>query len=152
MNFAQCNHVLEDTRRREVEDSQAFDTQNRFFIQESQQQKQRFVDSTMLCLHAATHHDYMQYLQQYICAGRVPTHSYDYPFSRVVGSWYVATQHFYLPALYGSSSVQIIVPEGIVMQNSGHAIGHSSIYYLSTGQCCGWWVPIYSDMKFGAGL
>lgn len=89
--------------------------------------------------------DYTQWLKGVIQSGSEPTHYYDYPMARVLDKFYVAIRHFRVAPLYGSSSIAIIVPNGIDFL--GGELGHSNLYFMKDFKNIGGWIPVFEDTQ-----
>lgn len=90
----------------------------------------------------ALREDYQQWLAGYLERGGEITHVYDYPWHR--WRWYVAFESAEIFPLYGSSSINIIVPQGIELTGDP---GHSTIFWMD-GFRASSIVPIFSDISF----
>jgi hypothetical protein len=97
----------------------------------------------------ATARDYNRWLRGYLEASGRITHAYDYPFDRL--GMCVAVADFTLPPLYGSSSLDIIVPAGITVVCPDP--GHNKLYFMDGfrkgigGQHFSVSVPVFSDTE-----
>lgn len=69
---------------------------------------------------------YKKWLGGVLAKGKKPTHFYDYSVNN--WEWFVATRDFKMEPLYGSLSLDIIVPEGV--EYLGGELAHSSLYFL----------------------
>ena len=104
----------------------------------------RFNELTRNKLVGARIEDYVAWLEGYIKNGNLPTHSNDYPMSRVIGEFFIATNDIEISALYGTSAINIIVPEKVKFL--GGELGHNNIYLLDGYKHLGYFVPLYSDI------
>jgi len=89
--------------------------------------------------------DYDEWLTGYMAQGNEPTHYYEYPWSRVAGSFFVATKDFELPPLFGVSAISLIVPKSVKFLGGG--LGHSRLYFEDGYTMKGEYivVPVYQD-------
>lgn len=86
--------------------------------------------------------DYTEWLNKFLSEGGEITHVYDYPMSRQ--DFYVATSDIVLSPLKGSSSLNVIAPEGIKVDASD--CGHINVYYIGEqNYSSGRFVPCFSD-------
>lgn len=96
-------------------------------------------------LRRATARDYRKWLEGWAEKEGETTHHYDY---NLRDSWYVAKADMHLPRYYGSSSVQIIVPEGITVTFTD-GLGHNNLYFMEDFDQAGGWVPTYRNVTLG---
>ncbi len=89
----------------------------------------------------ASKNDYITWLHGFLDAGNKPSHFYDYPFDQW-GNFYIATESFEITPLYGSASINIIVPNGI--QITGDP-GHTNLYYSDGYKTSLNFIPVFSD-------
>ncbi|GAH52097.1 unnamed protein product [marine sediment metagenome] len=89
--------------------------------------------------------DYKNWLAGFL-KGFKPTHCYDYPMERGLDEWKVALSDFRIVPLFGTDSLNIIIPNGIKFL--GGELGHSNLYFMDGFSHLGGWVPIYSDIHF----
>ncbi|MFW6312224.1 MAG: hypothetical protein ACOC1K_08340 [Nanoarchaeota archaeon] len=92
-------------------------------------------------LKKARHTDYIKWLKGFIQTKGEPTHIYDYNFRNT--RWYIAKDNFILASLYGSSALNIIIPENVKYKISN--IGHNTVYDMNGYVCYGDFVPIYKN-------
>lgn len=92
----------------------------------------------------ATIDDYKEWLQGYIWNGGEATHYYDYNFP--TDEFFVLKKSGELPTLYGSYSINIIIPVGLALGVEKNKIGHSNLYYMEDYEHEGHWVPIYKNL------
>lgn len=95
---------------------------------------------------SAKKEDYIIWLEGYVKDGNLPTHSYNYPMSRVIDDFFVARDDFEMSPLYGADSISVIVPEGI--RFLGGELGHNNLYFMEGHKNKGGFVPVYSDISF----
>jgi hypothetical protein len=91
---------------------------------------------------------YTTWMIGWLRLGNEPSHVYEYPFTRVARKWMVlGEQPEYVPALYGSFSLHVIVPMGVdfTPQDLGDC-GHSTFYFMDDFQVVSGLTPVYSDM------
>lgn len=93
-------------------------------------------------LRRASKEEYQEWLAGYLESGGTITHSYDYPWGRWI--WYVVLKDVELIPLYGSNSINIIVPHGIKVTGEP---GHSTVFWME-GFKADSTVPIFSDIGF----
>jgi hypothetical protein len=98
----------------------------------------------------ATVKDYAAWLAAYLDSGGTISHSYDYA---MPDRFFVLTRKpDAIPTLYGSQSVQVIVPEGVLslldVPNTFHGgCGHSTFYFQTRPPVVvGLSVPLYADV------
>jgi len=85
--------------------------------------------------------EYIKWLDGFLDSGETPTHRYSYPFSQW-DSFYIAYKDFVITPLYGSASINIIVPKGIKVTGNP---GHTNLYFFD-GYCTNnGFIPIFSD-------
>jgi len=90
--------------------------------------------------------DYRNWLAGFLEKGGKPTHCYDYPMERGLDEWKVALNDFQIVPLFGTESLNIIVPDEIKFL--GGEPGHNNLYFMDSFSCFGVWVPVYSDIHF----
>jgi hypothetical protein len=90
-------------------------------------------------LRRATENDYIAWLVGYIRNGGRPTHYYDYKMP--LDNFYVAQEDFIMIPLYGSLSINVIVPENVNFL--GGELGHCNIYLMKDFKTLGGWIPVY---------
>jgi hypothetical protein len=118
-------------------------------LQERRAQQEREYEQLIMAKYAllrsfrtARRRDYKQWLIGYLEAGGNITHIYDYPWGR--WDWYVPVEdNVELIPLYGSTSIQIIVPVGMTVYGDG---GHSLIFWMD-GFRAPRVVPIFGDIE-----
>lgn len=89
----------------------------------------------------ASRNDYIEWLHGFLNAGNKPSHFYDYPFDQWE-NFYIALESFRITPLYGSASINIIVPKGI--QITGDP-GHTNLYICDGYRTSMEFVPVFSD-------
>jgi len=92
-------------------------------------------------LRPATYMDYLKWLRGYLSECNEPTHYYDCKFRKY--KYYVAKRFFRLGGLYGSNSINVIVPKDVDYKI--HDIGHCNVYDMDGYEHKGSWVDIYND-------
>lgn len=94
-------------------------------------------------LRKANKYDYLDWLSHYSKhTNHVFTHHYDYSFKN--GDFYVALNDFTIVPLYGANSINIIVPEHVLIEGE---LGHVSLFlHGDKPEAIGHWVPYYSDL------
>lgn len=97
-------------------------------------------------IHSTTIDDYKKWLKGYLQNGGIPTHSYDYPITRVIDGWYIANANFSILPLFGSNSISVIVPNRVTFR--GENLGHNQLYLMDGYINIGNFVPIYNDIHF----
>jgi hypothetical protein len=85
--------------------------------------------------------DYMQWLRGFLDTGNKPTHYYSYPFDQW-GTFYIATKNFEIIPLYGSASINIIVPKDIKITGNP---GHSNLLLFDGYKSTIGLIPVFSD-------
>ena len=124
------------------------DTELEEYYKERTVRQETFDSTTSSALRKATSRDYSLWLNGYLSIGNSATHTYDYPMSEH-DNWFVATKNFSISPMYGSMSVNIIVPENIELLEGdlGYPnLGHSRLYFMKDFKVSGMlFVPIYSD-------
>ncbi|QQG45909.1 MAG: hypothetical protein HYY55_02925 [Candidatus Niyogibacteria bacterium] len=88
---------------------------------------------------------YKTWLRGFLERGGRLTNSYNYPMPSV---FFVAKEDFVMIPLYGSSSINVIVPANIHFL--GGSLGHSGLFLTDKFEVVGGTgrVPIYSDIRF----
>jgi hypothetical protein len=94
-------------------------------------------------LRQASVDDYKKWLAGFLKTDGLPSHYYDYPFNKT--DWYVATSDLEIFPLYGSASVNIIVPAGITVSDTG--LGHNNLYFMKDFSTRGHFVPVFKDTQ-----
>lgn len=84
---------------------------------------------------------YLEWLISYVENGGTPTHFYKYPSSQ--WKWYLAKKNIKPVALYGSNSMNIVVPIGVDIEDGNY--GHSDIYTMDGPRVIGGVVPVFAD-------
>jgi len=97
-------------------------------------------------LRQASIEDYRNWLAGFLEKGGKLTHCYEYLIERGLDDWKVALKDFQISPLFGTESLNIIVPSGIKFL--GGELGHNNLYLMDDFSCIGSWVPIYSDIHF----
>lgn len=94
-------------------------------------------------LRTASKLDYVEWLDSYKeITNMQPTHEYDYKFP--TESFYVAIKDFTIEPLYGSASLNIIVPEHVMVTGE---LGHTNLYlHGHRPEAVGFFVPHYNDL------
>lgn len=100
--------------------------------------------------------EYDAWLTGYMKQGGAPTHFYEYVMP--VANWFVPLIDFMVTPLYGSLSINIVVPQAIRFQ--GGATGHNTLFVATAeGEFLGQefhdsrphpqprWVPVYEDTE-----
>lgn len=95
-------------------------------------------------LGTATAKDYGAWLKGFMERGGEPTTFYDYGMPQ--SKYYLATDSFKLPPLYGADSVCIIIPAGVTVTFDD--LGHNSLYMIDGFDYCGYSVPVYEGLEF----
>lgn len=129
-------------RRRARQEHARFEQERAAYEEEHRHRQAAFNTQVRPNIRRANPQDYERWLTGYLEAGGTISHAYDYP---MTGDFCVALRDLTLPALYGSSSISIIVPEGITI-SAPEGLGHCKLYHL--GSPCwveGGWVPIYTN-------
>lgn len=90
-------------------------------------------------LRKATPRDYSLWLDGFLAHGGNVTNTYPYD---MPPDFFVATKNIKITDLYGSSSIGVIVPEGIEVSYDDK--GHNNIYYMNNSFAPDW-VPLYTD-------
>jgi len=90
--------------------------------------------------------DYKNWLAGFLEKGSKPTHCYEYPMERGLDEWKVAFNDFQISPLFGTESLQIIIPSGIKFL--GGELGHNNLYFMDGFSHIGGWAPVYSDIHF----
>jgi hypothetical protein len=91
----------------------------------------------------ASLHDYTNWLIGFWAKGGKNTHIYDYLIP--ISDWYVAKKDFMVLPLYGSNSIEIIVPEGINFL--GGELGHNNLFFEDGFRASDSWIPFYTPLK-----
>lgn len=135
--------AIEEARAKSKEDRKAFlrrieENRRGFKVISDQMEEEVFP-----CLVNATPVDYNKWITGYIKRGGKPSHAYDYPAGNHL---MIATYDIQLMPLYGSSSLNIIVPEGITIKTP-EGLGHSNLYFMAGFHCRGGFVPVFSDTR-----
>lgn len=86
--------------------------------------------------------DYKAWLVGHLKKGGEITHSNDY---KMPDNWYVAKTNIDLRPLYGTQSVNIIIPEGLSVKFL-QGLGHCSLYFMEGFEQCGGWIPTYANV------
>ena len=95
------------------------------------------------CLKIASIDDYMEWLVGYLQRGGRPTHLYHFSFYR--DKWYKAVKNVKTAvALYGASSINIIVPKGIEIASGNW--GHSAIFFVDGYRVSNGTVHLYMEI------
>lgn len=97
-------------------------------------------------LRQASIEDYKDWLAGFLEKGGKPTHYHDYPMENGLDDWKVALKNFRIVPLFGTDSLNIIIPSGIKFL--GGELGHNSLYLMGDFSYVGSWVPIYSNIHF----
>jgi hypothetical protein len=108
---------------------------------ECEENERLFNKNVRPLLRKATPEDYRAWLEGWVEKEGQITHHYNY---NMPGDFYVARSNFVLPPLYGSRSVDIIVPDGIEV--TYEELGHNSLYYMRDFDHSGCSVPTYNDI------
>jgi len=74
--------------------------------------------------------DYVNWLIGYQKNGGKITQKYDSPTTIFFDNWFVVEKDFTVIPLFGSSSVNIIVPEGVDFLGKKEDLGHSNLYFV----------------------
>ena len=90
-------------------------------------------------LRKAAPRDYSLWLDGFLAHGGNVTNTYTYD---MPPDFFVATKNIKITDLYGSSSIGVIVPEGIEVSYDDK--GHNNIYYMNNSFAPDW-VPLYTD-------
>lgn len=90
--------------------------------------------------------DYKNWLAGFLEKGGKPTNCYEYPMEPGLDDWKVALNDFQISPLFGTESLNIIVPSGIKFL--GGELGHNNLYFMDGFSCFGGWAPVYSDIHF----
>lgn len=134
--------ILIQAREHEDERAREFREHMARYEEEHAQQERQANSKMFPALRKASRIDYMTWLKGYVAQGREPTHVYDYPFDRW-DNFYMAERDFEVIPLYGSSSINIIVPEGIKVSGS---CGHNELFFMDGFKTCDYGiVPIFED-------
>lgn len=140
------NSLLEETRvaeRKRYADAMAKIAQ----IEKERNKRIKKADKLFMGkLRQARVKDYKDWLAGFLEKGNKPTHCYDYPMERGLDEWKIALVDFQIVPLFGTDSLQIIVPKGIKFL--GGKLGHTNLYFMDGFSCLGGWIPIYSDIHF----
>ena len=94
-------------------------------------------------LRPASPEEYICWLHKYVNSGGKITHYYDY---KMTDTFFVAVTAFNTPAFYGSESINIIVPDSILVYFGDY--GHNNIYQMEPVKAFGGIVPCYQDTEF----
>jgi len=86
----------------------------------------------------ASKDDYVKWLND---LSVVPTHHYGYDMHTEY--WFIATENFTITPLYGSSSINIIVPIGIDVEGES---GHNGLYFFDKEKKSSDWIPFYNNL------
>jgi len=85
--------------------------------------------------------DYRKWLRRYLIF-EMPSDFCDYEFEDA--DFYVAKEDLFLPALYGATSINLIVPRGVKVEYE--KLGHNNIYFMKGFKNVGEFVPFYNDL------
>jgi hypothetical protein len=138
------NSILNQYRSEEAEERKVRDAYDKT-IEQEMKEHEKIRAEIMQHVRPATRQDYHDWLKAYLLDGGKPTDVYDYPFARW-GDFYVATNNFTLPPLYGALGIHLIVPKGIIVACPN--LGHNNIYRYMPMSAEGYMVPIFSDTEF----
>ncbi len=159
--FNEYMHDIAEAGGRSMEERQhEFD--ERLRKRELERHRERLIAQEVMgrSLAPASKENYEQWLSAWLAAGRVATHRYNYPFEQSNHSnafklhgkgWYLAVKDFETVPLYGSSSVSIIVPQGV--EHVSGDLGHTNLYMFKSpnpeqeGPFATRFVPVYSDLS-----
>ena len=120
-------------------------------IKQSLDRREAFWEPVRNCLIPATIEDYKNWLGSYLILGGELTHYYDYSFQHVEGDWFCAVRNIEITApLYGSDSINIIIPENIKAFSSD--LGHIVLYLegrpLNRSIRGSQIVPLFNNIEF----
>jgi hypothetical protein len=113
--------------------------------EESARRRREFETYILPMLFQASKSDYERWLKGFLAKSNTPTHNYDYNFP--ARSFYVAAANFEIIPLYGSQSINVIVPQGVQVDTS-RGLGHNNLYFMKDFTASNGWIPIYSDLEF----
>lgn len=87
--------------------------------------------------------DYRLWLEGFVAGGGKVTHVYDYD---IPDDFIILEKSVEIPTLYGSASIQVIVPHGINPTIENGNLGHNTIYYIDGFKVEGSWIPVYKNI------
>jgi hypothetical protein len=102
----------------------------------------------------ATLGQYLAWLDGYVKRGAIPTHFYDYPFSRAEFTFALSNIMVNSDTEFGARSRRVIVPEGlrVACTRPGSRFGgwgHSTLFLMDGFAVAGSnWIPVYSNPEF----
>ena len=136
------NRILEKFKAQELEERATEDEKREKEWQETLANINKTKSKLTHSLRPAPFKDYHRWLIGYVERGGKPTHYYDY--DTPSGETFIAFADFDLgDGLYGASSINIIIPEGI--RFIGGNQGHCNLYYMDGFRHSGHFVPVYKD-------
>jgi hypothetical protein len=135
------NQVLDDIRREEKFRQIEWEKMRLERDRQASSLMAKARENLFPCLREATVSEYQSWLAGFIKNGGRPTHCYQYP---MPSSFKVAKRDFETISLFGSQSVEIIVPVGVNFFDDG--LGHCNLYLMNGFKVIGGWVPVYSDI------
>lgn len=135
--------TIEKFKQQKLAEDVGYKAQMKHIIMETQKLEKEAIAMLKGKIVPATKEDYEIWLSGYIGNGKEPTHYYDYPMTRVLDSFFLAIDHFEIGPLYGSSSINILVPESV--EFLGGKLGHTNLYMFKDYKNKGIWVPVYED-------
>lgn len=138
------NYKLENARQKSRDRDMSFEAMMRRDEEEHNAMVEEYNHNMDGKTRPATKEDYMKWLKGYLENGGNVTHVYD----RNMGldDWEVVTKDFVISQLYGASSKNLIIENGVTFK--GGAEGHNGMYFMDGFRLhCGI-VPIYSDIVF----
>lgn len=95
-------------------------------------------------LRQATLKNYIDWLDRFVSNGGIPTHYYDYNWSRT--TWAIALDDFTMGGECGANAINIIIMPGC--EPFGH-MGHNKLFFMGgNGAHSGRWIPVFSDPEF----
>jgi len=140
------NKILADFRAEKLKEDEAFRLRTKKYMRESKEREDYARNLLRGKLVNARVENYVTWLKGYLGNGNLPTHSYDYPMSRVIDEFFFATNDFEISPLFGAKSISIIVPEKVKFL--GGELGHNQIYLMDEYKNIGGFVPVYLDIAF----
>lgn len=140
------NSLLEEARIAEKKGHDDFRAKIAGYEKERNERIKKADELFMGKLRPAKVKDYKAWLAGFLEKGNKPTNCYDYPMERGLDDWKIACSDFQIVPLFGTDSLNIIIPKGIKFL--GGELGHNNLYFMDGFHCMGGWVPIYSDIHF----
>ena len=144
MKTVELNAKLQSLRKEAEERARAWEIREALYLQRHMDSRRLKELKILPRMKRARIEDYTEWLRGYMENGGIPSHVYDYPMPQC--SFFVASQDFELFPLYGTSSMEIIIPKGIHFL--GGERGHTNLYFMEDFRNVGSWVPLFNDIKF----